>query len=677
MSLLKSYRTLNSLAKKNAASAEYSWITACLLLGIGLRLLYLFASDFLIDSDEAIVGLMAKHMLETWKVPIFYYGQHYMGTLEPITAAVFFKLLGISSVVLHLVPLLWFALTQFFLYRLVQENMSSHAARISGLLFAIAPLGFIEWSTKARGGFIEIIFLGVFAFLFLFRSYRAKRVIDARRSMFIASFVVGIGWWVNNQIVYFCPAAALIYFLTFSRYGKKEFFRTALFSLFLFLLGGSPYWIYNCIFPGASFGMFAFVAPNLFGKQLNGIWEHAVPILLGGKRFSHEEQLFFHSNCVSHILLVVPIFLAIVALVLKKNTSTERLFVVSCLLTIGTMGAVFVYSSFGFLFLAPRYLLPFYAVFHPLVAYVLCSMPVKRGYQYLGLSPFVALALISIFNGGLTVSGQPLVYDGARVSKDNQEILTTLENEHISLIRTNYWIGYRIAFETKEAVKFVLFQTPKEARIRSYEQLVISYRQLLELPLLVVPPQAMYIREALKTLGISYRQRFLSGYVLFDRLSFAWLDHLQKIPVKDFKVTASDSSAEIPLMLDEDDSTRWASHRPQDPSMSIAVTFDAPIKLRMINLALGSFKSDYPRLALLYVIDRDGNERQLFSDSQSKSIDYFFDSMENTGFLLPPEEVSGVKIQQAGKDRLFDWSVAELRLFAEGSEPKSNETAPH
>lgn len=38
------------------------------------------------------------------------------------------------------------------------------------------------------------------------------------------------------------------------------------------------------------------------------------------------------------------------------------------------------------------------------------------------------------------------------------------------MIRTNYWIGYRLAFETEERVRFVVFQEPGQVRLPDYEE---------------------------------------------------------------------------------------------------------------------------------------------------------------------------------------------------------------
>src|SRR5215210_2788590 len=54
------------------------------------------------DSDQAVVGLMAKHLAEGRAFPLFYYGQHYMLAVEPWLAAPLFKVFGASVATLKL-----------------------------------------------------------------------------------------------------------------------------------------------------------------------------------------------------------------------------------------------------------------------------------------------------------------------------------------------------------------------------------------------------------------------------------------------------------------------------------------------------------------------------------------------------------------------------------------------
>src|ERR1700757_4691783 len=95
-------------------------MAAVLLLlaaGLGLRLLYLATPS--LDSDQAIFGLMAMHILRG-ELPIFQWGYHYMGTLESFVAAPLMLVFGPTRFALNLAPALFsmlFAYASFLFAR--------------------------------------------------------------------------------------------------------------------------------------------------------------------------------------------------------------------------------------------------------------------------------------------------------------------------------------------------------------------------------------------------------------------------------------------------------------------------------------------------------------------------------------------------------------------------------
>src|SRR3954452_10114451 len=78
-----------------------------LLVGLALRLAVIASPLGEIDGDEAVVGLMARHIAFLGERPVFYYGQPYLGSLEAFSAAPLFKLFDSSTALLKLVPTLY------------------------------------------------------------------------------------------------------------------------------------------------------------------------------------------------------------------------------------------------------------------------------------------------------------------------------------------------------------------------------------------------------------------------------------------------------------------------------------------------------------------------------------------------------------------------------------------
>ena len=77
------------------------------LLCIVTRLPQLLSDQLLLDSDECIVGLMAKHSSEGKDVQAYFYGQSYGFTLlETTTIRIFYSLFGISDIAVKMAMLL-------------------------------------------------------------------------------------------------------------------------------------------------------------------------------------------------------------------------------------------------------------------------------------------------------------------------------------------------------------------------------------------------------------------------------------------------------------------------------------------------------------------------------------------------------------------------------------------
>src|SRR5687768_12086292 len=93
-----------------AASAHQRrerWIAAAIVAFIVLArsAVFVFWEQSYYDSDQAIVGLMAKHLIEGRAFPVFYYGQNYMLGVEAYLAAPVFLIAGVSVTALKF-PLL-------------------------------------------------------------------------------------------------------------------------------------------------------------------------------------------------------------------------------------------------------------------------------------------------------------------------------------------------------------------------------------------------------------------------------------------------------------------------------------------------------------------------------------------------------------------------------------------
>src|SRR6266849_7240779 len=68
----------------------------CLLFALMIRIWLIAHTHGVIDGDEVLVGIQAEHILRG-ELPIYFYGQPYMGSLEAYLVALFVAIGGPSA----------------------------------------------------------------------------------------------------------------------------------------------------------------------------------------------------------------------------------------------------------------------------------------------------------------------------------------------------------------------------------------------------------------------------------------------------------------------------------------------------------------------------------------------------------------------------------------------------
>jgi 4-amino-4-deoxy-L-arabinose transferase-like glycosyltransferase len=187
-----------------------------LAAGIAFRILMLTRYELVnggdVDvylADEGVVGLMGKHILEGRELPVFFYGQDYLGALEAYCAAASFALFGVGLTELRLVPFVFSLAVLAVVYRLAYVGYSVAAARWATALAAIAPMYFLQWNLKARGGFVEHVFL-LLAVLALFWRFHFKHERQGGLALGLG-LVAGVALWVNQLVAgYLFVLAAVV-----------------------------------------------------------------------------------------------------------------------------------------------------------------------------------------------------------------------------------------------------------------------------------------------------------------------------------------------------------------------------------------------------------------------------------------------------------------------------------
>ena len=134
-----------------------------LVLGVAAALIVIRALVYLLfeqvgfDSDQAIIGLMAKHLSEGRAFPLFLYGQTYMLAVEAWTAVPFFWIGGPTVGALRFSMLAWNLAFGVLLVVGLQRDagLRGWTALVPALFFLAAPASISGQLFAAQAGTIE------------------------------------------------------------------------------------------------------------------------------------------------------------------------------------------------------------------------------------------------------------------------------------------------------------------------------------------------------------------------------------------------------------------------------------------------------------------------------------------------------------------------------------------
>ncbi len=647
--------------------ADHLILLSVVLLAAVLRFWHLSDVGWTVDSDEAIVGLMAKHITEGADWPIFYYGQAYMGSLEAILAAGVFSLTGISSFALKAVPLFFSLVHVALVYVLALKFCSRAGAFIAALCTAAAPSALIMWSAKARGGFLELVVIGTLTLIVSVDILREKRPAASR--FFLLGLLFGLGWWVNNQIIFYgVPAVVVFAVVCWRRSGLLGMLRSGALGSLGFVIGGAPFWWANLMQTPRfqSFWLFQPSGGGDFGKHLYGFFEQAFPIIIGARRFWADNELFSGSSVAAYILYaLLGLFFALAWRddVQKDSDRLGRSASWGLLaLFLVMVPLIFAASRFGWLSQAPRYLLPMYSALFVLVGATYDALRNRVGTPAAWVLPGLVLALnlSSNYAYGGAVPGQPFVYKGQRVAKDQSELYTWLLDRNYSHIMTDYWIGYRTAFETQEQITFSRFRGPKVVRIPDYENQ--GEAGIEHAVFVLVPNQASLVGRGLRDLGYRFSVDFVGEYVVIHNLERT-SPQGKELEIQANQLSASSRSDWLERLVDENLGTRWGSGSPQAPGMFVEVNLGAEKTIGSLELDYGFWRTDYPRELSIELIDDEGSSCVVFDTRSNEGLKYVVQESRTVRLVFPPAQASRIRLVQHGSHPVLDWSIAELSVF--------------
>jgi|KBSMisStaDraftv2_1062788.scaffolds.fasta_scaffold25556_1 4-amino-4-deoxy-L-arabinose transferase-like glycosyltransferase len=170
------------------------------------RLPFLLQGTSFFDSDEAVEGLMARHVLGG-EFPLFLWGQRYKGVPEVYLSAVALRAWpGAEGVIaLKAVTLACFVLYACLNFRLLAQCFSRRVAWIATAFVIAGPPTLVLWSLSASADIVMTLLAGTSLLL----GFAAWRRSGSRTGLIAAAASLGFGLWIQQYILYYVAAIAV------------------------------------------------------------------------------------------------------------------------------------------------------------------------------------------------------------------------------------------------------------------------------------------------------------------------------------------------------------------------------------------------------------------------------------------------------------------------------------
>lgn len=264
-------------------------LAGALLASLSLKAALQLSGRFPFNADEAIVALMARHILEG-NGSVFFYGQAYMGSLDAYLVAVAFAWLGQHVWAIRLVQALLYGgtiLTTALLGKRVFGGWP--AGLVAAWLLAIPTVNVTLYTTVSLGGYGEMLLIGNLILLVALRFGKScDRSPDTGVGrpgllLLIFGFLAGLGLWAFGlTLVYSLPAAVYVGWKLLTARDRRLLSRGLpglaaglAFGLVGFMTGSAPWWYY-----AARHGTVKLLG-ELAGGAISGVEGAAWPVMLG------------------------------------------------------------------------------------------------------------------------------------------------------------------------------------------------------------------------------------------------------------------------------------------------------------------------------------------------------------------------------------------------------------
>lgn len=487
------------------------------------------------NADEAIVALMARHILEGRGIPVFFYGQAYMGSLDALLAAGGFMLFGAQVWVIRAVQTALYAAVVATTYAIgLKISRNQRVGLLAALLVAVPTVNVTLYTTASLGGYGEALLIG--NLLIWMTLHLRDRLSEGEKAAFptgwfgLWGLAAGLGLWANGlTLIYSAPAGL---YLLWRMAPKTRLAGTAIIGAGL-VVGASPWLVYAVVNGPAS------LLGELLGGAVSvegGTWlqrtgNHLVNLLLlgGSAAFGLRPPWEVRWLGLPLIPFVLGLWLLILGGAARKalrdthmKEGYRLLWGVALTLTAG-----FVFTSFG-VDPSGRYFVPLAIPFSLFAAEWILARE-KRLLQFAAAGLILGYHLtgtaqcaLKMPPGLTTQFYAPTAVD----QRDLPELVRFLQENGETRGYSNYWVSYPLAFVSEEELIFAprlpyhldLRYTDRDDRYPPYDQLVAQSSRKAYITT-NNPALDERIRAGLAAFAVTWEEEQIGDFRVYYRLS--------------------------------------------------------------------------------------------------------------------------------------------------------------
>ncbi|MBI2442124.1 MAG: discoidin domain-containing protein [Lentisphaerae bacterium] len=640
---------------------------------------FLFALERLPTStDEAWPGLMARHVLKG-ELPIFYWGQNYMGAQECYLEAGLFILLGATKLSIRLLPLAVALLFLWVSYQLARRIYNSEVAVLTLLLLAV-PVPYLTMcgTMIPPPNYLAIATLGSLALILVHRIVFGKSA--GFRHFAALGAVLGYAFWLHLAIASYL--AVVLLFLFFK--DKLLVFRPAFWGLcFVFFLAGAPLWWFNWQHDFITFSEVGGQSDWASTRQMLQVaLTYTVQFFTGLRVMLYGDS---HLNAALPPYLFYPlsaIWIGALALVVIANMpKLWRLSYLSLKNVDGTALLLAMAAASVAVFARgersgsneARFLSPLLSVLPIILAY-----GVRQLKRWIGRWSYLVLGFVLIAQawGNILLAkawNNPAFVAGPLELPDTRPLIKFFEEQDIRHAYAHYWLSYRLTYETQERL---IVAEPYNERFPGGPVKFLDLVSAADKAAFITHPTLGIGARDLETLlggiGGAWQKTNITCFTVFYNFQPPCGDEraLREIPREPWGVTATLNPEDAALMLDGKTDTAWTSAAPQTSGLMITVDLGAVHTMAKLRFDLGDSSGDYQRGSRIEVSTDNENWQAVFQYGDVAG--GLFWENNQPRFLVrgdfftcafAPAAARYVRITQTGSDPRYWWTIAELRAF--------------